>query len=88
MENEDLFEKMIEERLERLLYKKSSEKELKIMEEGERILSGLKDEDHVKIEAYMNQILDNMAENERKAYHGGMRDGVRLARWICEMEQN
>ncbi len=85
MTTEDFLKMMLDERIKMLLSKKPSEDGLEVEEAGEKVIMGLEEEKKDKLEAYMDLLTENMAQNERKAYIGGMKDGIRVMKALEEM---
>ncbi len=86
MTTKDFLEMMLDERIKMLLTRKPSEDGLEIEDAGEKIIMELEGGKKDKLEAYMNLLTDNMAQNERKAYIGGLKDGIWLAREIGRLD--
>ena len=82
MTTKDFVEMILDERIKMFLTRKPSEDGLEITEAGEKIIMELEEGTKDKLEAYMELLTDNMAQNERKAYIGGLKDGIWLAREI------
>lgn len=82
MTTKDFVEMILDERIKMLLTRKPSENGLEITEAGEKIIMELEEGTKDKLEAYMELLTDNMAQNERKAYIGGLKDEIWLAREI------
>ncbi len=82
MTTKEFLEMMLDERIKLLLFRKPSEDGLKIEEAGEKVIMELDEGKKDKLEAYMDLMTENMAQNERNAYIGGLKDGIWLAREI------
>ena len=82
MTTKDFVEMILDERIKMLLTRKPSEDGLEIEDAGEKIIMELEGGKKDKLEAYMELLTDNMAQNERKAYIGGLKDEIWLAREI------
>lgn len=82
MTTEDFLKMMIDERIKILLSGKPSEAGLEVEEAGEKVIMELEEEKKDKLEAYLELLTEDMAQNERKAYIGGLKDGIWLEREI------
>lgn len=85
MGEKELTDMILSERINQLLgQEKDAENDLGADQEDE-ILQGMEDGRRIKIEAYINQLIEVSAEHERHIYLGGFCDGVRLALRICRI---
>lgn len=86
MSDKEFIEMMIDERINVLLSRKVKSEDAKILEEGEGILSALDKEKRDKIERFLNLLADFDADNQRTAYIGGFKDGLKLSKWVKAKE--
>ena len=85
MTNEEYLDMAIVERITQLLLRKPDVKEKEILDKGEKVIDRLEETERIQMEAYMNLIADRQAEDERKSYLGGLKDGVCLVGWILKL---
>lgn len=85
MTNEEYLDMAIGERITQLLLRKPNVKEKEIFDKGEKVIDRLEETERIQMEAYMNLIADRQAEDERKSYMGGLKDGVCLVGWILKL---
>lgn len=77
--NLDLMGMILEERIDMLLSKKQSDQAGETLRKAEAVVDRLPDEDRAAIEKWLDLSMDMEAENQRKAYLGGLMDGIWLS---------
>ena len=89
MTNEEYLDMVIGERLTQLLLRKPDIKEKEVLDKGEKVINSLGETERISVEAYLNLFSDRQAEDERKSYLGGVRDGICLVGRIFKLwEEN
>ena len=81
----DCIEMAIGERIKMILFKKASKEEEQVLNKGDQIIENLDEEKKAAMMAYLDIRVDREAENEMKAYIGGVKDGICLITWINRM---
>lgn len=86
MEDQDFWDKIIGDRIAILLgIKDAEQREMKLMKENNSILEGLDQETRQRIGTQMNLMIDKIEDSERKIYIQGMKDGIKLMKWIQKL---
>lgn len=85
MTNEEYLDMVIGERLTQLLLRKPDIKEKEVLDAGEKIINQLEEDKRSRLKEYMNLMFDRQAEDERKSYLGGLKDGICLVGWILKL---
>lgn len=89
MTNEEYLDMVIGERITQLLLRKPDIKEKEVLDKGEKVINSLGETERMSVEAYLNLFSDRQAEDERKSYLGGVRDGICLVGRILKLwEEN
>ena len=89
MTNEEYLDMVIGERITQLLLRKPDMKETEVLDKGEKVINSLGETERISVEAYLNLFSDRQAEDERKSYLGGVRDGICLVGRIFKLwEEN
>ena len=74
MSLKELIKMFLTERLDIVIKDVCTEDTKKIIEQGERIINDLPDQDREAVQAYVNAFLDGEAEKTEQAYLGGIGD--------------
>ena len=85
MTNEEYLDMVIGERITQLLLRKPDIKEKEVLDKGEKVINSLGETERISVEAYLNLFSDQQAEDERKSYLGGVRDGICLMGQILKL---
>ena len=85
MTNEEYLDMVIGERITQLLLRKPDMKEHEVLDKGEKVINSLGETERISVEAYLNLFSDQQAEDERKSYLGGVRDGICLMGQILKL---
>lgn len=85
MTNEEYLDMVIGERITQLLLRKPDMKEKEVLDKGEKVINSLGETERISVEAYLNLFSDQQAEDERKSYLGGVRDGICLMGQILKL---
>lgn len=72
----ELIKMFLSERLDVVIQDVCTEDTKKIMEQGERVINSLPDQDKAAVQAYVNVFLDGESEKHEQAYLGGVGDAV------------
>lgn len=92
MTQKELVDMVISERINWILTKKKtavrSAKESELFEKHERLLKELDQEKRLKIEEYLDEMVELDAEMTEALYLGGVRDGLCLMMRILKMVKN
>ncbi len=81
--NEEFLKMVLDERLKRLPHNRhDDEYGERIISEGEEIIDRLAEEDKKKVMAYLDMITDDMADYERGAYLGGLKDVIGILKML------
>lgn len=62
--------------------KGAGEREMALMRENALVLDGLDQQMRQRIETRMNLMIDEMIGSERKSYMEGLKDGIKLMKWM------
>ena len=76
MSLKELIKMFLSERLDIVVQDVCTENTKKIMEQGERVINSLPDQDREAVQAYVNAFMDDEAEKIEQAYLGGVGDAV------------
>lgn len=82
MTDKEYMDFVIEERIAVLLQVKMEEREKEMMADASKTIEGLDEEVRLQVETCVNLLIDKMADSEVKLYMGGLKDGVKLAKWV------
>lgn len=82
MTDKEYIDFVIEERIAVLLQTKMEEREKEMMDDTSKTIEGLGEEVRLQVETCMNLLIDKMADSEVKLYIGGLKDGVKLMKWV------
>lgn len=91
MSERELLDMIIQERIQMLFEesKKSDwedkDAEQKIMEQAESIMKHLPKADYDILEQYIDQMIDQIAEEETVLYTSGFTDGIRVMKFINQL---
>ncbi len=79
------FDLMMDERLKNILMKAPIKDGDQIIKEAEDVIDSLDEDKHNKLDAYLDMMTDDMAERERKAYVGGLKDGILVMKTLFNL---
>lgn len=83
MKDQEFKDKLVNERIAVLLGVKDIEsREEELMKDNAAALEGLDQLTRQKIEVQMNLIINRMINSEQQVYVEGVKDGIKLMKWI------
>lgn len=86
MGDQEFKDKIVNERLAVLLGAKDMEsREKELMKANALVLEELDQQTRHKIEVHMNLMIDRMADSEQEIYVEGVKDGIKLMKWIQQL---
>lgn len=82
MTDQEFCNMMLQERLNVLLSRKKPTVSDEVLKKVESVLGCLNDADREVIERFQESLGDTAAENEEKAYLGGLQDGIKITAYL------
>lgn len=83
MDDQEFQDKMVNERIAMLFGMRDAEQEL--MRDYDSVLEGLEHPVEQRIRTQINRMINQMIETEREAYYAGVKDGIKLAKWVHQL---
>lgn len=80
MTDEEFIDMMVMERIQMILRRKPDQEQQEVLDAGEQVIWELDEEKRKKVEAYLDILFCQGAEDEEKLYRAGIRDGI----WIVK----
>lgn len=82
MTDKEFMEFMVDERIAMLLQKDREKRETDMMDESDEFLKDVDEETRLQVETCINLLINQMAVSEMKLYICGLKDGVKIAKWV------
>lgn len=86
MDEQEFQDKMMNERIAMLFGMRDAEqREQELMRDYDSVLEGLEHPVEQRIRTQTNRMINQMIETEREAYYAGVKDGIKLAKWVHQL---
>lgn len=82
MTDKEFIEFVVDERIAMLLQKDKEQQETEMMDEVDELLKNVDEETRLQMETHINLLVNQMAVSEMKLYICGLKDGVKIAKWV------
>lgn len=82
MTDKEFMEFVVDERIAMLLQKDRENRETDIMDESDEFLKDVDEKTRLQVETCINLLINQMAVSEMKLYICGLKDGVKIAKWV------
>lgn len=82
MTDKEFMEFVVDERIAMLLQKDREKRETEMMDEVDEFLKNADEETRLQMETCINLLINQMAVSEMKLYICGLKDGVKIAKWV------
>jgi hypothetical protein len=82
MTDKEYLDLMIDERISMILNKNSDGREIEMKDAASKVIEDMDEKMRTQVEMCISLLIDTMAKSEVKLYVGGVRDGIKIAKWV------